>query len=194
MSLPFFGESRLLQQSSIDRNGNTGSQVAERHAELFSKNSEVRFWHIAWKVSPASLFSSFIWSVFMIMYFLATSSDSLLVLLKGVSLPKLLTFSSWSKQILTSLRSSDSILLPKFPWICQSSAMELKTVAEDSIKWIKHYQNWCSLPLIELLERISESTWKHWLLFPPRGLLPSVISREMRDRGTQLQTISWVSL
>ena len=159
MSIPFFGELRLLQQPSIERNGNAGSQVTERHAELFSKNSEVKFWHMAWKVSP-SLFSSFIWSVFMIMYFLATSCDSLLVLLKGVSLPKLLTFSSWSKQILTSLRSSDSILLPKFPWICQSSAIEFKTVAKkDSIKWIKHYQNWCSLPLIELFERISESSW-----------------------------------
>ena len=97
MSIPFFCDSRLLQQPSIDRNDNAGSHAAERHADLFSKNSEVRFWHMAWNVSASlnpALPSSFIWRVFMIMYFLATSSDSLLVLLNGVSLPKLLTFLS----------------------------------------------------------------------------------------------------
>ena len=97
MLIPFIGDSRLLQQPSIDRNGNAGSHVAERHTELLSTKSEVRFWHMAWNVSASlspALPSSFIWRVFMIMYFLATSSDALLVLLNGVSLPKLLTFSS----------------------------------------------------------------------------------------------------
>ena len=140
-SIPLLGELRLLQQPSIDRNGDARSQEAERHLDLLCKNSEVRFWHRIWKVSASlapALFFSFNSRVFMIMYFLATSSESSFVLRNCVSLPKLRTFSSWSKQSLTSFNSSVTAmsLFSRFAvaWISHSSAIEVKTVAK-TIEW-----------------------------------------------------------